>query len=218
MTFSWSFSSMEMYENCARKYWAVRVAKKVKDDNYANRKGVDEHKVIEDYLRRGAPLVPQLQHLQPVLDKLLAAPGMRMIEKELCLNAKFEPCEYRDWNNGWLRMKLDFVLVNGDTAVYIDWKGGKVRPSDRQLKLAALAMFQDMPFVNTVRGSLLFVYYDKSHNFTLERKDSTAAWNEFLPTIGKMMESHANDSWPATPNPLCGWCPYKDCPHNTNRE
>ncbi|MEY2875362.1 MAG: hypothetical protein RLZZ373_2733, partial [Pseudomonadota bacterium] len=32
--------------------------------------------------------------------------------------------------------------------------------------------------------------------------------------LGVAMDALESGVWPKTPNPLCGWCPVKDCEHN----
>jgi len=216
--FSWSYSSLSMFDNCPKKYYHVRIAKSHSDANKFNTMGDDEHKQIEAYLKSGTPLPAKLDRIKPVLDKLMAQKGLRLIEKPMCIDANFKPCDFRDWDNGWLRGKSDFILVIGTIAIYIDWKTGKFRPADDQLELAALMIFHEMPFITEVRGSLFYIYHDKPHRRVIKVEEAQALWNKFLPTVTKMVMAEANNEFPMTPNGLCGYCPVGSCPHNTNDE
>ena len=217
--FSWSYSALDAYENCPRKYWASYVARlpETKMKTGAEQSGINEHKAFEDYLTRGVQLPMQLSNWKPVADKLLLAPGQRYVEHEMALDGNMQPCEWRDWDRAWLRAKLDVLVVNGSRAAYVDWKQGKFRPSNQQIKLSGLMVFMHYPAVETFNGLLAFVYQNRTHPYSITRADAPALWNEFLPIVRRMQTAWSTGDFPATPNPLCGWCPYKACPHNTSR-
>ena len=214
----WSYSSLNTFRNCPRKWHAVYI-QKISDANRYNAKGEDEHKVLEARLLKGRPLTPTLAHMEPTVARLEQAEGERHVELGLCLDKNFEPCAYKDWDNGWLRVKLDYLLLRPDRgdAVYIDWKGGKVRKEDDQIELTAATLFCTYPWLQRVHGSLVFVYHDDTHSFTTGRHQLPLIWNQFLPDVRRLEQAIEKDEFPATPNPLCGWCPHKACPHNTSK-
>ena len=45
----------------------------------------------------------------------------------------------------WGRAKLDVVVVKGSKALILDWKTGKFKSSDEQLRLSSLFVFMTMP-------------------------------------------------------------------------
>lgn len=216
-TFTWSYSSYALFETCPKQYYHVRIAKDVSDKTARNQEGEDEHKVIEKFFLYGNPLTSKLAHIQPVLSKLEAAPGLRGIEQQLCLNEQYQPTEYRDWANGWLRGKLDFTLTANGVMTYIDWKTGKYRESDDQLLLASLMIFQTYPDVHTVNGALFFLYHDRTYRLTVKRDRALAGWNHFLPTVRAMIKAEQEMNFPPRQGPLCAYCPVASCPFNTNK-
>lgn len=213
--FAWSFSALQMYENCPRKYWAVKI-QKIDDSNKFNRQGDEEHQSIEHFMKMGMPLHASLQPLQPLFQRIKDAPGEAYIEKLLCIDEEMVPCGYKDWNKAWLRGAGDLVKVNGEFASYFDWKSGKVkRDVEDQANLTSLLLFRHFPAVNVIKTGVLYYRHNTLVPHMVRRSDEQLLWNGFYARLQPLRESYQNESWPATPNPLCGWCPYKACPHNT---
>lgn len=216
--FAWSYSGLTMYENCPRKYWAVKI-KKVSDLNRFNIAGDEDHQAIERTMAKGFALPEHLKGLLPVVQKLKQAPGEQYVEYKLCLNDQLVPVPYKDWNNAWVRGAGDYIKVNGEMATYIDWKSGKPRDEvEDQIDLTALLLFPHFPQVKRVQAGLYYYNHGKMAMHAVERTDAPRLWNGFFERLKPMTESYQTDSWPATPNPLCGWCPYTDCPHNKSEE
>ena len=215
---AWSYSALEMFENCPRKFWAVRIQKCVSDVNKFNVKGDSAHDSFAHYLKQGLALPPHLMFNKPLLDKVKVAPGEKYVEYKMTLDSQFVPCGFKDWNKAWVRVVSDLLIVNGDKAQYLDWKDGKFRPSDDQIDLAALVIFQHFPDVQQVAGGLVFFNHNKVHPRIVQKSEAPLLWNSWLSRVKELETAVQTDSWPATPNPLCGWCPYAACPHNTNKD
>ena len=214
---SWSYSALSMFENCPRKYWAVKVKKLVSDANQYNIAGDDDHKAFEHYMGKGIALPPALAKYLPLLDKIKNAPGELHVEKLLCLNLNFHPCGYRDWNQAWVRGAGDVFKVDGTTLRYFDWKRGKFRPSDEQIELTSLLAFAHFPEVERVVGGLVFYNAGKVHPHIVHKSEASLLWNGWLARVRELENAVKTDTFPPTPNPLCGWCPYKACQYNTNK-
>lgn len=214
---AWSFSALSTFKNCPRKFWATKIAKVVSDVNQYNAKGDQEHASFENYLKKGLLLPESARHHQPMLDKLAALPGEKYYEFKMTLDTNMVPCKWNEFDIAWVRGAADFLNVFGDKANHFDWKSGKYRPSDEQLELVALLVFRHFPEVNQVNGGLVFYKEHKIHPHIVRRSDEPRLWNSFISDVKQLEEAKQTDNWPATPNPLCGWCPYKACPHNTNK-
>lgn len=216
-TIAWSFSALESFENCPRKFWATKIGKVVSDANQYNQQGDREHLAFEHYLKKGIALPPGVAPFKPMLDKLKALPGEKYYEYQMTLTQEFVPCKWKDYDIAWVRAASDFLNVSGDKAHYMDWKSGKFRPKDDQIELSALLIFRLFPQVQQVNGGLIFYKYQKVHPHIVRREDESLLWNGFIGRVRALENAKLKDEWPATPNPLCGWCPYKACPHNTNK-
>jgi hypothetical protein len=227
---AWSFSALEMFLNCPRKYWAVKVAKLVSDDNKWNLQGDDEHKSFDKYLKRtpNYTLPHNLLAFTPMLDRVLATPGQLYSEMSLCLDMAFVPCKGNDWNRAWVRGAADVLIVNGTKAKMLDWKTGKVKREPKQMQLVSLLVFQHFPEVTQVDTGYVYIHHGKTvpdpklHNekadYTFNRSQIGELWQKFLPDVKRMEQAKLKDEWPPTPNPLCGYCPHRACQYNTNRE
>lgn len=213
-TYAWSFSALEMAENCLRKFHAVRIAKSVGDGNKYNAAGQADHKAFEGYLKKGAPLPEKLAKRKALLDHVATLPGKVEYELGITLTKDLEVCKWNDWDRAWLRVKSDLVTINGGEAKYIDWKSGKFRPKDDQIELTSLAIFAAYPKVEKVTGSLVFYNYKAIHPHTVYREQAPKLWGLFTDRLRVLDTAYATDEWPATPNGLCGYCPVLTCPHN----
>ena len=216
--FAWSYSAMSMYENCPRKYWAVKI-QKVDDSNQYNRQVDGEHQSIERFFKLGMPLHPSLENLQPVFEKIRAAPGEVYTEYKLCVDQQLVPCGYKDWNKAWIRGAGDLVKINGANGVYFDWKSGKVRDEiEDQADLTGLLLFSHFPQLQQLMVGVYYYRHNEIIPHRVLRSDAPRLWNNFLVRAKEIENSYKNDDWPARPNPLCAWCPYKACPFNKTDE
>lgn len=211
---AWSYSVLTMFENCPRKYWAVKI-KKIDDTNKWNSKGDAEHLAIEDFLKRGMALPSRMEGLAPIFERVRAAPGEQYIEYKMALKQDFTPTHGTDWDNVWVRVNADYIKVNGDKAVYLDWKSGKKRDGEDQINLTALSIFRHFPQVQQVNGGLLYYAHNALSPHIVHRRDESLLWNGFISRVRVLEEAIRDSNFPETPNGLCGYCPYRACPHNT---
>lgn len=213
---AWSYSAINTFENCPRKFWATKIKKLVSDANRFNMQGDAEHKDFEYFLSKGLALPERTRHFQPMLERIRDAPGQLYVEYKMTLTQQFETTRYNDWDRAWVRGAADVVKVNGTLASYFDWKSGKVRPSDDQIELSALLLFRHFPEVTQVNGGLVFYRHNEVYPHIVHRDDAPRIWNGWIARVRELEAAVTNENWPATPNPLCAYCPYFACPHNTN--
>ena len=75
-TVKWSYSSLSLFQQCPRKYYELRVVKKIKDaPTTAIMYGLEAHKIAEEYIRDGKEIPPAYAYLKPILDSLVAMEG-----------------------------------------------------------------------------------------------------------------------------------------------
>lgn len=212
---AWSHSVLDMFEQCRRKYHAVKI-RKINDRNKFNMQGDDEHKAIEHSLKTGTRTSGMLENLNPVLDRIRAAPGEKYYEYEMTLDNEFIPCGWRDWNRAWVRGAADFLRVHGPIASYIDWKSGKFYAKDEQIETMALLTFRHFPDVQTFHGGLYYYRHNRMHPRTVHRGEEAALWQNRLHRVKQIEIAITNNQFPPSPGPLCAYCPDGTCPHNTN--
>lgn len=212
---AWSHSALATYESCPKKYYHLKVLKDFKEsfDNPAALEGKANHKHFEDRMVKGAKLPMELMHHEKYLAQILAAPGDQYGEQRLALNGQFEPTGFFD-RDCYGRAIIDYMKVNGENAIIIDWKFGKMKDDFAQLKLFAAFASVFMPEVNNF--TCLF-YWAKEKQFTKEkyhRDDLPQLWNEILPRVHSLEAAIKTTDFPAKTSGLCKrYCPITSCPH-----
>jgi hypothetical protein len=213
---AWSFSALNDFINCPFKYWSVKIGKTVSDINAFNKAGDDYHVAFEQYVARGTRLPAEISRWAPVLDKFKRSPGQVLTERQFCLDEQYQPCGYKEWDRAWVRGAADLLIVNGATALQIDYKFGKVKKDPEQMMLLSALTFHHYPQVNVVKSAYLYANHDQIVPFDFQRDELAQLWNHFLPSVNKLQQAKLKDEWPKTPNPLCAWCPVSTCQYNTN--
>ena len=211
----WSFSKLEAYELCPKKFFHTQIARDVKESfgpeaDY----GKEVHKHFELRLINGKRLPLDLTHHEPKLKKLADAPGESFPEQKLALNKDFQPTGFFD-NDVWLRGIVDYAKKNASNLLIIDHKTGKQHDKFDQLYLMAAMLSAYMP---DVENFLVAYYWTKSKELTpdkLKKEDITEVWAQFLPRVEAMQQAIRHDEFPAKKNFLCRrHCPVKSCPYN----
>jgi hypothetical protein len=108
---------------------------------------------------------------------------------------------------------IDLAIIQGTTAIVIDWKTGKVKDELMQNALNAAVLARWMPEIKLFKTAFVWLAHNDAtpKNYTPEQ--FTPVWNALLPRAAKIEEARKTTSFPATESPLCGWCPVKQCPH-----
>jgi hypothetical protein len=203
-----SFSALTMYENCPQRYYRQRIKKDVKDlGSKASEEGQRIHKMLELRLTDGRELPEELQSVELLCSKIESAPGELLIEEELTLNDELKPVGWFD-KDAWFRVKVDVLLINGSTAVVLDWKNGKRKVDYFQMESTAANIFMHYPEVETVKTSLIWLktmatdpeIYTKKEHFH-------SSWESIYERVSLIEKSLEKDEWPAKPSGLCSYCP-----------
>jgi len=213
--FTWSFSNLDLYETCGKKYYELRVAKRVKDTgNAMSNYGFEAHKHFENRLLKKTPLPLDLRHHTKFLTKLESAKGEHLGEQKLALNRDFEPTGFFD-ADVWVRGIVDYTIHNGSHLVVVDHKFGKMKDSFDQLDLMVAILFAYMPELETATGMFYWAKHKKITSKKYTRDDTPEIWSRFLKRVDVMENAWNTTTFPAKPNYLCKrYCPVKFCPHH----
>ena len=109
-------------------------------------------------------------------------------------------------------------MVNSGTApataaILFDWKTGKVREDNRELMAQSYLLQANYPSIKTVKGAYVWLVENRlGEMHDLTNTDRWLAGTKA--TLAKAQEALDSGVWPKSPNPLCGYCPVKDCEHN----
>lgn len=211
MKLSHSYSSIKMYENCPLRYYKQRVLKEITDTGGdASVYGERIHKFLEDRLCENAALPQEAVQYEALCKSVeaIAEGGELHIERELVLNENLEPTGWWD-ADAWLRSKLDILVVNGDTAVVMDWKTGKRRPDFFQMELFAAQVFKHFPQVIKVKTSLVWLKTLEMDTEEYKLEHANQIWEKIISKIRRIHQSLEHETWPAKPSGLCPYCPAK---------
>lgn len=215
-SYTWSYSSLDLFKQCPQKYYRLRVAKDVKDPPTEHLTyGLAVHKAAEDYIGKGVPVPEKYSYMVPTLDKLKAMSGEKHCEMRLGLTKNLDPCGFFD-KAVWWRGVADLIILDGDKAKVFDYKTGKsAKYADtQQLEILSLAVFKHFPQVKKVKAGLLFVVANDLIKANYEQDKAGVYWTKWLEDTNRLEASIVNDVWNKKPNFTCrGWCPVTDCEH-----
>ena len=202
----WSFSSLNAFEQCSRRYYLTKIAKVVPDPpGEAARWGNDVHKALELAIGGSYGLGERFAQFQPVVDRVRATHGRKFVEQKFGVTNAYTPVGFFD-KSVWYRGVIDMLIVRNKTALAMDWKLGKVRTDGDQLKLFAAATFAMHPHVEKVHTQYVWLGANKTTGKSFDRADAPHIWSEFKPRVARMEIAQEKDRWLPNPTPLCAWC------------
>ena len=212
---AWSFSALTQFETCPKQYYHYKVAKDIKDfGNEKSNYGQDVHKALELRLVKGKKLPMDMQHHEPIIQKIEATEGTKLGEQKLALNNQFQPTGWFD-SDAWVRAVLDVAVVNNPTAFIGDYKTGKIKNDFTQLTLSAAIFSAYEPEITEYRLAYLWLGHKQISSKSVSRRDLLSVWNDILPRQRRLADAVQATEFPARPNYLCKkYCGIKSCPHN----
>lgn len=165
MSFTWSLSSLGTYEKCGFKYKLKYVEKLKEQRSDKASRGVDNHSIVENFLKGTIPDVSEeLGFYRAFLTGLKSYEIYP--EHKVSLTRQWTPTTWGapdSWYRGVLDLKLIEKDIRAPSAVVYDWKTGKIYPDhDDQKSLYALAVLSEQPTLLQVRT--VHVYFDLNSN------------------------------------------------------
>lgn len=215
--FTWSYSSLGLFQQCPKKYYHLRVVKDIVEPETEHLTyGKMVHEAAEKHIRNGEPVPEKFSFLTPVLDVLKDIPGRKLCEHKMGLTEDLEPCGFFD-KEVWFRGVADLIIIQDNLAHIVDYKTGKSSQyaDTKQLELMALCVFKHFPLVERVKAGLAFVVCEDFVRAHYIKHDSPEKWLTWVQETDKLAAAHDNNVWNAKPNFTCKkFCPVKDCEHN----
>ena len=78
---AWSYSRINTFKSCPKKYYHLNVKRDVKDKgNAATYYGNEVHRAAEHYIKEGTPIPPKFKFLQRPLDVIIKIEGEKHCE------------------------------------------------------------------------------------------------------------------------------------------
>ena len=219
MAFTWSYSSLGLFQQCPRKYYRLRVLKDIVEPEAEHLTyGKLVHEAAELHIRDNVPVPEKYSFLTPVLDVLKAIPGEKHCEYKMGLTADLEPCDFFD-PKVWCRGVADLLVVNEEngSARVVDYKTSKsAKYADTaQLELMALMVFKHFPKVRRVKAGLLFVVANDFKKAEYVADQEKQYWRTWMQDVVRLETAHKTGVWNPTKTGLCKkHCVVTTCPHN----
>lgn len=209
---AWSYTGLDQFINCPRQFEAVRVLKSIKETKGEQQLwGEYVHAQFEHRQRDGTPLAPELIQFEPYMLYLENLPGVHLCEQKVALDKQLRPCDFFA-KNVWNRGVLDFMSIMGDTALIVDYKTGKVKPTMKQLALFALFIFHSYPDVIKCVTKYFWTQTQRETTELFMREDIPKLWAKFVPDLKQYSEAFETNVWQPRQSGLChGWCPVSEC-------
>jgi RecB family exonuclease len=204
----WSYSSLNSYEQCPRRFYLTRITKQVVEpQTEATLHGNEVHRAMEKAVGGEKALPEKFSKYQGIVDKLRQATGKKLLEYKFGFDSSLNPVEF--FGNGvWCRGVLDVGIVRQDDAIVLDYKTGKRKLDGDQLRLFSLAALSLWPHVNRVKTGYIWLQSSSMDQEVFERSQKTEIHQEFAARVHRMVHSEKTDDWPARPSGLCkAWCP-----------
>ena len=220
--FSWSYTRLRDYENCPRQYRWKHVARNKEPESEEQLWGERVHEAL-DQRASGRPLpagMESLEKLGRTIDRAKQL-GVEVVhEKEKGQIAFTRELHLTEWfaKNVYGRVIIDLALIGPTHAVIVDYKTGKKRDDDLQLKIFAGVGFIKYPDVQTIETRYVWTNGSPSTIKSYSRADAPWIWNDILPRVDRMETGIARGQWQPRPSGLCGWCPVMECEHNTRKK
>jgi hypothetical protein len=213
--FAWSFSALNAFETCPYQFYRLRVKKDIREKESPQMlEGHRQHKAFEKRLGDDVPLPPDMKKWEPLCKKLTSTPHDEFhVEYKVALTPELEPTTFFA-KDVWVRGVFDVVIRRGGLLRIGDWKTGKRKMDNEQLKLFAALGFAAFEGIKKVKTSFWWLPAAKADNEEFDRESLPLIWQEFEPRVERMRAAHEEDVWPKKPSGLCrGWCSVKDCPN-----
>lgn len=169
--------------------------------------GNRKHKALELAIKGTEGLPKELAKYQPIVDRVRATPGQKLVEYKFGLTKDLLPTEFFG-ANVWVRGVLDLSVVRPDEAVILDWKAGKRKADMDQLKVFAMSGFSLWPYVKRIKTGYVWLQSGQLDAEVFSKSSRVEIYREFAARVHRMETSENNDDWPARPSGLCrAWCP-----------
>ena len=212
---AWSISRLNGYEQCPRKFWHENVGKTLPfEETDDMRAGKDWHKAAELFIKNGKALPLNMRHWTATLQMFRDAPGEKVVEQQIALNAQWQPVEWYA-KDTWLRVKSDLTILHNGKGVQIDYKTGKVKDDFSQLRLNSAVTFILAPEITEITHAFLWTKSKELTKETMKASDAPDFWAKMLPRVAKYQEAHDQQNFPPKPNYLCKkYCRVRSCQYH----
>ena len=214
----WSYSMLDMFETCPS-MWYNKYILKLKEPSSANLEyGNFVHGSIEDYLMNRKDLPEELLKNRPLIESIKSQfRDLSKAELKMGVSRELTPVEF--FGHGvWGRGAADVAIIhyNSSSAFVGDWKTGKKRDKEDQIKILSMLLMKHYGKLQTVSGANIWLKDNTiGEVYTFHRADEQKLWVDLLrrlqPMYAALGTEKANETRPGF---ACNFCPVKNCKWN----
>ena len=215
--FSWSYSAMNDFETCPLKYAGSRYYKTVKFEEtkeilWGNRK----HKANE-YALKGTAFEDGGLVDWKYVNALKAASegGELLVEQQYAINRNLLPVGWFA-QDAWGRGVIDVAVIKDGVAKIYDWKTGRVKLDELQLKIFCLFLALVRKDIQQFEARFIWLKDDSvSAPIILNRSEIFPILKDVLARVERMEQAWNAEIFQARTSGLCkNYCGVEECPHN----
>ena len=207
----WSFSRWDDFNKCPYFYALRHIAKVATPDvpNYIFERGNTAHKLSEGFVNGEIKTVPK--ELANFRQEYIAVRKLGAeAEADYTITEDWIPTRGDDFDNAWLRAKIDIVVFAAEPFTLIDVKTGKSRPThEQQGELYAMLGLDRFDPSAVEQVDVEFWYLDSgdTQTVTFHRGELDDLKRTWLKRIRPMLNGRL---FSKTPSKLsCQYCPYR---------
>ena len=221
----WSYTAIDTFDTCPYQYHWKFILKNKEPATEEMLEGRRVHDALEKRVAANVALPAPYAKYDPLCQSIIrgaeAAGGEIRTELKVGLNRELKPCDFFDkqvYGRGALDVTVMTPPKNPDLVFIGDWKTGKTREKDFQVKIFALFGFLTWPSLTRVDACNIWLPTLKvGQRYRFFREDVPRIWSEMYIKLSAMEMAAATDNWVKRQSPLCAWCPVKDCEFNRSK-
>jgi len=216
---------MDQFDNCPRQYHWKYILKNKEPETPQMLEGKVVHEALEKRVCSGKALPAPMAKYDPMAQSIIAlaarADGEIRTEMKVAVNRELKRTDFfaKDvYGRGALDLAVMLPSTNPKSVFIGDWKTGKPREKEFQVKTFAFFIFSLYPSVEKISACNLWLQTLKPGTlYQFDRADQPRIWSEISMKLAAMEIAARADLWPARQSPLCGWCHNLDCEFNPKR-
>lgn len=220
---AWSYTALDTFDNCPRQYEWKFVLKNKEPPSEEMLEGRRAHEALEKRVCNNTPLPDKYARHEPLALSFIAAGQGNYIRTELklAINREMKSTEYFG-KDVYARSALDISIFcpwpNPDLVFIGDYKTGKTREKDFQMKVMAIFTFLHYPTITRIDAANIWLPVNKiGQRYRFFKEDFPRMWSEVFIKLSAMENAAAANEFKPRPSPLCGWCPVLTCEHNPKK-
>jgi hypothetical protein len=217
--FTWSYTAMNDFETCPLKYAGSRYYKTVKFEEtkeilWGNRKHKANELALKGSVVPASPTAGDVDWKYVNALKAASEGGELLVEQQIAINSNLVPVGWFA-QDAWGRGVIDVAIIKDGVAKIYDWKTGKVKLDETQLKI--FCMFLALAHKEVQRFEARFIWLKDdsvSDPVILNRSEIFPIVKDVLARVERMEQAWNAEIFQARTSGLCKkYCGVIECAH-----